>query len=178
MNLEALHKISYGMYVVTSKKGDNLNGQMANSVFQVTAEPPQIAVSINLDNFTHSCIEECQSFGISILSKDTPLRFIGEFGFKYGKDYDKLDGVDYKIGKTGVPIILDHSVAYIEAEVVDKMELSTHTLFIGKVIDADLINNDKVMTYEYYHDVKRGTLSKKASHYIEKEDEQNGNRRI
>jgi len=170
MDLEALHKISYGMYVVTAKKGDNLNGQMANSVFQVTSEPPQIAVSINLDNFTHSCIEESESFGISVLSQDTPLRFIGDFGFKCGEDYDKLEGVDYKIGQTDIPIILDHSVAYIEAEVIDKKELGTHTLFIGEVIDADILTDDKVMTYEYYHDVKRGTLSKKASHYIEKED--------
>ncbi|MFP4050110.1 MAG: flavin reductase family protein [Thermoplasmata archaeon] len=171
MNLEALHKISYGTYVVTAKKGDKLNGQIANSVFQVTAEPPQIAVSINLDNFTHSCIEESQSFGISVLSQDTPLRFIGDFGFKCGEDYDKLESVDYKKGKTGVPIILDHSVAYIEADVVEKKELGTHTLFIGEVIDADIIKNDKVMTYEYYHDVKRGTLSQKASHYVKKEEE-------
>jgi len=170
MNLEALHKISYGMYIVTAKKGDKLNGQMANSVFQVTAEPPQIGISINLDNFTHSCIDESNSFGISVLSQQTPLRFIGDFGFKCGEDYDKLEDVKYKLGKTGVPIILDYSVAYIEAEVVDRMELGTHTLFIGEVIDADILSDDKVMTYEYYHDVKRGTLSKKASHYIEKED--------
>ncbi|MFW5928633.1 MAG: flavin reductase family protein, partial [Thermoplasmatota archaeon] len=121
--------------------------------------------------FTHSCIKKCQSFGISVLSQDTPLRFIGDFGFRCGEDYDKFEDVDYKIGKTGVPIILDNSVAYIEAEVVDKKELGTHTLFIGKVIDADILTGDKVMTYEYYHDVKRGTLSKKASHYIEKEEE-------
>ena len=44
MNMGALHKLGYGVYVVTSKKGDRLNGQIANIVFQVTAEPPTVAV--------------------------------------------------------------------------------------------------------------------------------------
>ena len=38
MNLKALQKLSYGIYVVTSKKGDRFNGQIANTVFQITSE--------------------------------------------------------------------------------------------------------------------------------------------
>jgi len=56
MNLKALYKLSYGLYVVSSKKGNRLNGQVANSVFQVTSEPPTIAVSINKNNLTHEFI--------------------------------------------------------------------------------------------------------------------------
>jgi flavin reductase (DIM6/NTAB) family NADH-FMN oxidoreductase RutF len=52
MNVKALYKIGYGVYVVTSKKGDRLNGQIANSVFQVTSEPPMVAISINKKNLT------------------------------------------------------------------------------------------------------------------------------
>ena len=52
MNVKALYKIGYGVYIVTSKKGDLLNGQIANSVFQVTSEPPTVAISINKKNLT------------------------------------------------------------------------------------------------------------------------------
>ena len=171
MQKEALHKISYGMYVLTSKLGEDLNGQISNAVIQVTSDPPQIAAAINTNNYTHECIQGCNSFGVSVLSQETPLSFVGRFGFKGGKEFDKLKNVDYKIGKTGVPIVLENAVAYIEVNVNKKVEIGTHTLFIGNVIDAKILNDEKVMTYEYYHDVKRGTLSKAATHYIEKEDE-------
>jgi len=93
MNTKALHKIGYGIYVVTSIKGDKLNGQIANTVFQITSQPPTIAVSINKENLTHQFIEESRVFAASVLRQATPLPFIGRFGFKSGRDIDKLDGV-------------------------------------------------------------------------------------
>lgn len=45
MDPNAFHKISYGLYVVSSSRGDKLNGQIANTVFQVTSQPPMVAVS-------------------------------------------------------------------------------------------------------------------------------------
>jgi len=66
MNLKAFHKLSYGLYIVTSKKGDKLNGQIANTVFQVTSEPPTVAVSINKNNLTWEFIKESKSFAVSV----------------------------------------------------------------------------------------------------------------
>ncbi|MBL7209589.1 MAG: flavin reductase, partial [Dehalococcoidia bacterium] len=67
MNLKAMHKIGYGLYVVTSKKGDRLNGQIANTVFQITSEPPTVAVSINKNNLTWEFINESRVFAVSVL---------------------------------------------------------------------------------------------------------------
>ena len=100
MNFKALHKLGYGLYVVCSRKGDRLNGQIANTVFQVTSEPPTIAVSINKNNLTYEFITESKVLTVSILSQDTPLSFIGHFGFKSGRDIDKLEGINYKIGES------------------------------------------------------------------------------
>ncbi|MFO8109873.1 MAG: flavin reductase family protein [Thermoplasmata archaeon] len=169
MESKALHKISYGMYIVTSKVGDKENGQMANSAFQVTSDPPRLAVSVHEDNFTRECIDECDAFAVSILSKETPLSLIGTFGFRSGRDMDKMEGLETKEGVTGVSIVLDHTVAYIEAEVMKTLDLGSHMLYIGNVVDASIEDEKEVMTYEYYHKVKRGTLSKKASHYIKEE---------
>ena len=56
MDLKALYSISYGLFVIASKDGDRLNGQIANTVFQISSDPPTIAISINKQNLTHEFI--------------------------------------------------------------------------------------------------------------------------
>ncbi|HUU08851.1 MAG TPA: flavin reductase family protein [Dehalococcoidales bacterium] len=169
MNTRALHKLSYGLYIIGSRKGKRLNGQIANTVFQVTAEPPTVAVSINQNNLTHQFIKQSRVFSAAALCEATPLSFIGHFGFKSGRDIDKLKDVNYKIGKTKAPVVIDNAVAYLEAKVIQEVDVGTHTIFIGEVIDADILTEDRCMTYEYYHQIKRGTAPKSAPTYIKEE---------
>jgi flavin reductase (DIM6/NTAB) family NADH-FMN oxidoreductase RutF len=167
MHLEALHKLGYGMYVVTSKKGDKVNGQIANTVFQVTSESPTVAVSINKSNLTWEFINESGVFAASVLCQDTPLSFIGNFGFKSGRDMDKLEGINYKIGQTKAPVVTDNTVSYLEAKVTKEMDVGTHTIFVGGIVGAEILNDKACMTYEYYHQVKRGATPKAAPSYVE-----------
>jgi len=169
MNYKALYGISYGLYVVSSIKENKFNGQIANTVFQITSEPPIIAVSINKQNFTHQFIKESRKFSISVLSKDTPMKFIGHFGFKSGREMDKFKDVNYKIGDNGVPILLDNAIAYLVAEVTEEVDVETHTIFIGKVVEAEILKNEEPMTYAYYHEVKQGKAPKTAPTYIKEE---------
>jgi flavin reductase (DIM6/NTAB) family NADH-FMN oxidoreductase RutF len=169
MNLKALHKLSYGLYVITSKKGDRLNGQIANTVFQIASEPPTIAVSINKNNLTWEFIKESRVFAVSVLCQDTPLSFIGHFGFKSGKDVDKLDGINYKIGQTKAPVVIDNTASYLEAKVTGEMDVGTHTIFVGELVDADVLSKKPCMTYDYYHQVKRGVTPRTAPSYVEEE---------
>ena len=171
MNLKALYKLGYGLYVVCSKKGDKLNGQIANTVFQVCAEPPIIAVALNKQNLTNEFVSTSKVFTVSILSQDTPLSFIGNFGFKSGRDVDKLKGINYKLGETGAPIVLDNALAYLEAKVINQIEVVTHTIFIGEIVAADVVKEGEPMTYAYYHQVKRGSTPKTAPIYIEEKKE-------
>jgi len=150
MNLKALYMISYGLYVVSSRKGERLNGQIANTVFQITSEPPTIAVSINKNNLTHEFIRGSKVLTVSILSQDTPLSFIGNFGFKSGREIDKFEGIDYKIGKTQAPVVIDNTVAYLEARIIQEVDVGTHTIFIGEVIDTEILTGEECMTYAYY----------------------------
>jgi len=171
VNTKALHKLSYGLYVVCSRKGDRFNGQIANTVFQVTSEPPTIAVSINKQNFTHEFIMESKVFTASVISQDAPLSFIGHFGFKSGRDMDKFEGINYKLGETKAPIVIDHILAYVEARVVNQVDVGTHSIFIGELVGADVLREGEPMTYAYYHQVKRGTTPKTAPSYIEEKKE-------
>ncbi|MFH1826258.1 MAG: rubredoxin [bacterium] len=169
MNSETFRKISYGLYIVTAKSGDKVNGQIVNTVFQVAAEPATIAVSINKNNLTHEVLSAGRKFAVSILEKDTPMTLIGQFGFKSGRDINKFEGIKTKVGKTGLPIVLDHALGYIEAEVIGQLDAGTHTVFLGKVVEAETLNSAEPMTYAYYHDVKRGKTPKNAATYIKEE---------
>ncbi|MCX8095527.1 MAG: flavin reductase family protein [Caldisericia bacterium] len=175
MDLTALFKINYGLYIVSSKKDDKYNGQIANAVIQVTAEPPKIAVCLNKNNLTHEYIESSGVFSVSILSKETPLTLIGLFGFKSGRDVDKFKETNFEIGeKTGVPIVKDFTVAYIECKVVDKFDVGTHSIFVGEVLNCGKFNDDEPMTYAYYHEVKKGKASKNAPTFIKENKNQGG----
>jgi rubredoxin/flavin reductase (DIM6/NTAB) family NADH-FMN oxidoreductase RutF len=163
----ALNKLGYGMYVIGSRKADRLNAQIANTLFQITSDPPTVAVSINKANLTHEFIRESRAFTAPVLCQDTPLSFIGHFGFKSGRDLNKLDGVNYEIGQTRAPVILDNAVSYLEVKVIKEVDMGSHTIFIGEVAAADVVSEKACMTYDYYHQVKRGTTPKTAPSYVE-----------
>jgi rubredoxin/flavin reductase (DIM6/NTAB) family NADH-FMN oxidoreductase RutF len=138
----------------------------------VCSEPPIIAVAINRQNLTHDYIMESKVFTVSVLAQDTPLNFIGDFGFKSGREVDKFQGINYKLGETKVPIVLDNTLAYFEAKVLNHIQVGTHTIFVGELVGADVLKEGEPMTYAYYHQVKRGTTPKTAPSYVEKKKEE------
>lgn len=169
MDPNVLHNIGYGMYVVSSNKGDLLNGQIANTLFQITSEPITVAVSINKKNLTHEYIESSGRFSVSVISEDAPLGFVGKFGFKSGRTEDKFKDTKFiKLG-SGCPVVLDNALCYLEAEVINRFDCGTHTLFLGKMTDSKILKTGRPMTYDYYHQVKRGTTPETAPTFIKSE---------
>ena len=80
----ALFKISYGLFVVTSKDGNRDNGLIVNTVTQVTNTPNRIAVTINKQNYSHDVIKETGIMNVNCLSTDAPFSVFENFGFKSG----------------------------------------------------------------------------------------------
>jgi len=168
MDKKAFYKLSYGLYIVSSVKEGKFNGQIANTAFQVTSEPPTVAVCINKQNLTHEFIQASGKFAVSVISKAVPMPFIGLFGFKCGRDINKFENVNIKLGESGVPIVLDNAIAYIEADVINQMDCGSHTIFVGQVRDCDILKEyEEPMTYAYYQEVKRGKAPKTAPTYQE-----------
>lgn len=165
MNKKAFYTISYGIYVVSSGNDGKFNGQIANTVFQVTSEPPTVAVSINKQNYTHELITASGKFTASVLDEEAPMTMIGRFGFKSGKEINKFEGIGVKTGVTGIPVVTEHAVAFIEAEVIGSLDCGTHTIFLGKVIESDVLNSADPMTYAYYQKIKGGKAPKTAPTY-------------
>lgn len=168
IDFEALYKITYGLYIVSS--GDRIkgNGFISNTVFQVTSEPPRFAIACNKKNFTAGIIEQKKAFSVSILDQETSSDIIGRFGFKSGMDFDKLAGMDVRYGETGVPIVINDAIAYFECRVINTIDTGTHLLFIGEMIQSVLIESSKEpLTYAYYRQVKKGTSPANAPTYID-----------
>ncbi|MFX1561920.1 MAG: flavin reductase family protein [Promethearchaeota archaeon] len=161
-----LRLITYGLYVVSSKLGEKVNGQIVNTVFQVTSEPPCIAVCINKQNLTHEYISKSRVFSVSILDEETPMTFIGLFGFKSGRDVDKLCDVAYQKGIDNCPIVTEHSLGILEVRVLNQLDVGTHTLFVGKIERGRILREGTPLTYAHYHQVKGGKAPKTAPTYI------------
>lgn len=167
MDKNVLRNLSYGVYVITSVDGDRSVGCIANSVMQITSKPATIAVSINHDNYTNGCIEKSGIFVISVLSVDSAPQIIGTFGFSTSKDRDKFAEIE-GIAVDGTKAIAN-SIGYIVCKVINKMETETHTVFLGEVTDAVMLEGGIPMTYAYYHNVIKGKSPKNAPTYIEEE---------
>lgn len=168
INTNAFRNLSYGVYIISTLDGDRPTGCVANSAMQITSEPATIAVSMNHDNYTNSCIEKTGKFALCVMSEQSNAGLIGTFGFQSGKDVNKFDGVE-STWKAELPIVTD-SCSYLVCKVIDKMETSTHTVFLGEVIEADVLKNEEPMTYAYYHKVVKGKSPKNAPTYIAEEE--------
>ena len=163
MDPRALWTMSYGMYLVTARAGARANGQIANAVFQVTAEPPRVAIAINKENFTHNLIRDGGWFAFSVLAESVPMEFIGLFGFKSGRDVDKLAQATVREG-LHVPLVVDHAVAVTEARVLLAMDAGSHTVFVGEAASAEVLSSAAPLTYAGYH-VRKGKAPKNAPTY-------------
>lgn len=168
MDSQALHKLSYGIYILTTKTEGKPYGCVINTAFQITSQPPRMAVSCNRDNFTHDMIEKSGVFGITVLSEAADSTLIGTFGYKSGKDVDKFSGLSYKDGPhTGVPLLPKAGMTTFECRVVKSMDVGTHTVFIGEICDAVVTEPEsREMTYRYYHEVLKASAPKNAPTYI------------
>ena len=169
INFESLFKISYGIYLVSSGDKNKGNGFISNTVFQITADPPRFAASCNKNNFTTEFIQHCKAFAVSVLKEDASSELISDFGYKSGKEINKLEGKNIIYGETGVPIILNDSIAYMEFRLLESIDIDSHYLFIGELLNAELIEeNSEPLTYAYYRKVKKGFSPKNAPTYIDK----------
>lgn len=169
INCETFFKLPYGMYVVCSGSKEHGCGFISNVVFQVTATPPQFGFCCHKDNFTAEVIKQSKVFSISILQQDAPNEIIKHFGYESGHNKNKINTFKFQFGETSTPILLDHSIAFIECKLTQTVDAGTHYIFIGEVVSSEMLNESAdPMTYDYYRKVKKGKSPKNAPTYSDK----------
>lgn len=165
MNITALQKITYGLYVVGTSDNGRPTGCIINTCFQVTSENPIIAISMNKNNYTHDAIVHHRRFSLAILAEESDASLITTFGFQSGRDKNKYEGRDY-IWQNDVPVLKGKFAGHIVCELLHIADNETHDVLFARVVDT-LPDDGTPMTYAYYHQVIKGRAPKNAPTYVE-----------
>lgn len=166
MDTSALYKLTSGLYVVSTQDGDTVSACLINTGLQLTSVPLQIQAVVNKENYTEGVLERSGHFALTLVSEKADMPYIGRFGFRTSRDFAKFDGVAVEHTVLGDPYTPDNAVAVIACKVVQTLDVGTHMLFVGEVVDAVSLSDDPHMTYSYYHTVLKGKTPPKASAYI------------
>ena len=150
-NLSALHNIGYGLYLVTSNDSKKDNGLIVNSVTQLTDSPVKIGVTINKNNYSHHIISQTRKMNVCCLTVDTPFTIIETFGFNSGRNTNKFENIAYEKSDNNLAYLPKYINSYMSLEVVEIIDLGSHSLFICQVTESRVLSNKESMTYAYYH---------------------------
>ena len=90
MDKKAMYKLSYGLFVLTTKVGDKDNGCIINTAIQAASEPNQMSICVNKANYTCDMIKKSGIFNVSVISESASFDLFKHFGFQSGRDTDKF----------------------------------------------------------------------------------------
>ena len=147
---QAMFKLTYGLFVLTTKDGEKQNGCIVNTVTMLTDEPKRVTIFVNKANYTEELLRKNKEFCVSVLTEKTPFEVFKQFGFQSGRTVDKFAGKDYPKAENGLYYLPEVANAYICGKVVDYYDYGTHTLFVAEVTEAKTLSQDKSASYEYY----------------------------
>lgn len=148
----ALFNISYGLYALTVNDGNKDNALIVNTAVQITSSSPLIvSVTVNKSNYSHGVIQNTGKLNVNCLTVKTPFSLFEAFGFKSGREEDKLKNIPFTRSQNGLAVLSEYVNAFISLSVIKEVDVETHTVFICKVEESAVINKDESMTYSYYH---------------------------
>ncbi|MBR3978156.1 MAG: flavin reductase [Oscillospiraceae bacterium] len=152
MDVRALFKLSYGLFVLTARENGKDNGCIINTAMQITDEPKQLIVAVNKQNYTHDMIKNTGVFNLSVLSQDAVFWIFQHYGFQSGRDVDKFANLPEARTENGLRYAEGCTNAVISGKVVSTVDCITHTLFVAEVTDAKILSDVPSVTYQYYFD--------------------------
>jgi len=130
--LEALGRMTYGIYVLTTRVDDIINGMIASWVTQVSHEPPLVMAAIHPNRYPHGLVEKSRAFALHIIDPEQKEMLNI---FKGPNPEKKFSNMPWEPGRTGAPILKD-CLAWLELTVKEYHTPGNHTLFIGEIIDG------------------------------------------
>ena len=161
---EAMYKLTYGLFVLTTTDGEKQNGCIVNTVSMITDSPKRITVFVNNGNYSAELLKKTGIFNVSVLTESAPFDIFKQFGFSSGRDTDKFAGGRYATSENGLYYLPEHTNAVLSAKVVDSYDYGSHTLFVAEVTEAKTLSSEKSVSYEYYlNHIKPKPEAKKES---------------
>ena len=151
MDIKAMYKLSYGLFVLTAREADKDNGCIINTAIQAALSPNQLSICVNKANYTHDIIKKTGEFTVSVLSQNAGFDLFKHFGFQSGHELNKFENFSKcKRGANGIYYITEGTNAYISVKVTKTNDLGSHTMFIGEISDMEVLSEVPSVTYDYY----------------------------
>ncbi|PHV69254.1 flavin reductase [Sporanaerobium hydrogeniformans] len=158
MDQTALFTLTYGIFILGAENNGAKNACIINTCGQLTAEPTRVSITVLKSNLTHYMVDASKKFTVSVLGKHASLETIAHFGFQSGRNANKFQNMTYKTDRLGIPVIEKDSIATFSCKVIEQIDLGSHTLFIGEVVEATKLLDAEPMTYAYYRELKAGKV--------------------
>ena len=157
-----MDQMPYGLYIIGSAKGGEVNAMMADWVMQVSFRPRLVAVSFENDAHSLENIRDTGAFTVNLLAQDRDsmelarafaqpyygAKVLGRPEAEAEKVYHKLEGIAYSTTGRGCPI-LDAALAWLECQAEQFLPIGDHTLVIGRVVDGRVEREGEPMTSTY-----------------------------
>lgn len=134
-------KIPNALALVGSRSGDERNGMTTSWITQLSMAPVLIGVGVDNKAVTRRLIADGGSFSVNLWDAEDTRVFV-KFSKPARYEDGALNGRAVRDGVTGVPIFED-AVAWLECEVRHTLDLGSHTLFVGELVDAGIVADDK-----------------------------------
>ena len=151
IDAKAMNKLSYGLFVLTTRDGDRDNGCIINTAQMLTDNPKRVTIAVNRKNLSRDIIAKTGLFNVSVLTEEAPFKVFERFGFVSGRDADKFAGCDCDARTAnGLRYIPKYTNAVISCKVIESMNYGTHTLFVAEVVEARKLSDVPSITYAYY----------------------------
>ncbi|MEP0910643.1 diflavin flavoprotein [Leptolyngbya sp. GB1-A1] len=138
---KALGRLSGGLYIITAQKGDISSAMLASWVAQASLKPPGVSIAVAKDRAIESFMHVGDRFVLNVLEEGNYQTLMKHFLKRFAPGADRFAGVKTYPATNGSPILAE-SLAYLECEVVSRMECSDHwivysTIQAGRVSRVD-----------------------------------------
>jgi len=164
MNPKALYNLTYGVYLLSAKENGRDNACIINTAVQVANNPTRISIAAIKGNMTHDMIISTGEFNLSSISTDAPFSLFQHFGMQSGRNVDKFaDFKDVARSENGLYYLTKWSNAFLSLKVTESHDLGSHTLFIGELMDGEVLSTNTSCTYGYYQTTIKASAPKPAA---------------
>jgi flavorubredoxin/flavin reductase (DIM6/NTAB) family NADH-FMN oxidoreductase RutF len=140
---KAIGRISGGLYIITAQKGDLKGAMLASWVSQASFEPPGFTVAVAKDRAIESLMQVHDTFVLNILEENNYQHLMKHFLKRFPPGADRFAGIDIQTANNGSPILID-SLAYLECEVVSRMECSDHWIVYSRITNGRVSKPDSL----------------------------------
>ncbi|MCL8382546.1 flavin reductase family protein [Xanthobacter aminoxidans] len=139
----AMRVLAASVTVITSRRGDQLNGMTATAVCSVSTAPPQILAVVNRETTSHGLIADSGAFAVNILAAHQQ-----ELAGRFARRLDRpFEDVAHGLGETGCPLLAE-AVAVIECRLRERHHAGTHTIFVGEVVGVSCRGAEPLLYFD------------------------------